>query len=311
MADDAAARADDMEVNEIGPVQPLISSQPSRQCLTWSRVTANRGNVPPPRSGAASVVVKGKLYIFGGYGGGTGRLDDFYSYDLDTGTWEEVQVLSREKPGCRENNGVVISDSSRDIYLFGGYNGVAWLNDLWKFDIESKCWTCIQESSDPSLPEEPEAAVGDVPAAGAQVQGQIPCRRFGYVSVVHGGKFILFGGFDGARWLADMHVFDFKTNTWTQITPRGQLPSARSCPAWAKDDTHLWIHGGYDGMDRKADFFALDLTTYTWTEIPCLGRPPSPRYFHSCCLYSSKLFIYGGYSGSQRLADMYCFDFDT
>lgn len=28
-------------------------------------------SIPPPRSGAASVVVKGRLYMFGGYGGGT------------------------------------------------------------------------------------------------------------------------------------------------------------------------------------------------------------------------------------------------
>ena len=57
-----------------------------------------------------------------GYGGGTGRLDDFYSFSFDTNCWEEVKVLSEEKPGCRENNGVVIGDSSR-VYLFGGYNG--------------------------------------------------------------------------------------------------------------------------------------------------------------------------------------------
>ena len=75
------------------------------------------------RSGAASVVVQGKLFVFGGYGGGTGRLDDFWSFDFETGLWEEVPVLSQEKPGCRENNGVVISDSNRFIYLFGGYNG--------------------------------------------------------------------------------------------------------------------------------------------------------------------------------------------
>jgi len=32
-----------------------------------------------------------------------------------------VNVLSQEKPGPRENNGVVLSDSrSQSIYLFGG-----------------------------------------------------------------------------------------------------------------------------------------------------------------------------------------------
>jgi N-acetylneuraminic acid mutarotase len=290
-------------------------SSPGRQCLTWTRVPVTNQFAPPPRSGAASVVVNGKLYVFGGYGGGTGRLDDFYSFDFESGTWEEVQVLSKEKPGCRENNGVVISDSERKIFLFGGYNGNSWLNDLWEFDIESKRWTCIQESSDPALDaDEANSAVvasGDRPAAGNQVRGKAPSRRFGYVSVVHGGKFVLWGGFDGSRWLNDMYVFDFVTKTWMEIQASGSLPSVRSCPAWAKDDTHVYIQGGYDGMERKADFFACDLATYTWTEMPCLGTPPSPRYFHSCCLYGNKMYLYGGYSGTERLADMHAYDFET
>lgn len=93
-------------------------------CYVWSRMVPPPV-VPPPRSGAASVVVQDKLYIFGGYGGGTGRLDDFWSYSFESGVWEPVVVRSLVKPGCRENNGVVISDdTSRSIYLFGGYNGM-------------------------------------------------------------------------------------------------------------------------------------------------------------------------------------------
>ena len=246
-----------------------------------------------------------------GYGGGSGRLDDFYSFCFESGEWEEVKVLSDEKPGCRENNGVVIGDSSR-VYLFGGYNGTSWLNDLWMFDIDTQRWTCIQESTDPQrVPDETSLALGDAQHAPAGVGGQVPSRRFGYVSVVHNNKFILFGGFDGTRWLNDMHEFDFLTNTWTQITARGSLPSVRSCPAWAKDETHVYIQGGYDGVERKADFFACDLQTYTWTEMPCLGTSPSPRYFHSCCIFGNKMYLYGGYSGNERLADMYAYDFET
>ena len=238
-------------------------------------------------------------------------------------SWEEVQVLSAEKPGCRENNGVVIGDASR-VYLFGGYNGNSWLNDLWMFDIETQRWTCIQESSDPNPPVADNAALGDLHAQGGMNHnennnqilprgsgGVVPSRRFGYVSVVHNNKFVLFGGFDGSRWLNDMYEFDFLTKTWRQIQARGQLPSVRSCPAWAKDDTHVYIQGGYDGVERKADFFACDLATYTWIEMPSRGTPPSPRYFHSCCLYGNKMYTYGGYSGSERLADMYAYDFET
>ena len=95
----------------------------SRQCLTWSKVNTTTGNLPPPRSGAASVVVNGCLYVFGGYGGGTGRQNDLWQYTFASMEWEKVQVLSTEQPGCRENNGAVISDSKNSIYLFGGYDG--------------------------------------------------------------------------------------------------------------------------------------------------------------------------------------------
>lgn len=256
--------------------------------------------------------------MFGGYGGGTGRLDDFYSFDFKTQTWEEVKVVGDEKPGCRENNGV-ISDSSKSIYLFGGYNGSSWLNDLWKFDIESKRWSCIQESSDANQPDNMDLLQSNhngedvevLPGGCLGVRGKIPSRRFGYVSVVHDNKLVLFGGFDGSRWLNDMFVFDFNTKAWIEIHAKGVLPSVRSCPAWAKDDTHVYIQGGYDGVERKDDFFACDLTTYTWTHMPSLGNTPSPRYFHSCCLYGNKMYLYGGYSGSQRLADMHAYDFET
>lgn len=78
-----------------------------------------------------------KSFIPQGYGGGTGRLDDFYSFSFEDNKWEKVEVLSQERPGCRENNGVVIGDREQ-MYLFGGYNGSSWLNDLWRFDIDTK-----------------------------------------------------------------------------------------------------------------------------------------------------------------------------
>mmetsp|Transcript_67271 Transcript_67271/g.194549 ORF Transcript_67271/g.194549 Transcript_67271/m.194549 type:complete len:622 (-) Transcript_67271:341-2206(-) len=286
-----------------------------RQCFKWSRVLLSPDSiVPPPRSGAASVVVAGKLYMFGGYGGGTGRLDDFYSFDFRTQSWEEVKVIGNERPGCRENNGVVISDDSSNIFLFGGYNGTSWLNDLWKFDIEKNKWTCIQESSDVTVAGEMNALDHEsesLQAAASRVRGRKPSQRFGYVSVIHNNKLVLFGGFDGSRWLNDMFVFDFETKAWSEVHARGMLPSVRSCPAWAKDNTHVYIQGGHDGVERKDDFFACDLTTYTWTQMPNFGTVPSPRYFHSCCLYGSKMYLYGGYSGSQRLADMHAYDFET
>ena len=87
--------------------------------------------------------------------------------------------------------------------LFGGYNGSQWLNDLWSFDIASKRWTCIQESSDSdnvSFTDEANV-VGSTAAEGPPVgDGQElgltqnstdrrPSCRFGYVSILHKKKF--------------------------------------------------------------------------------------------------------------------------
>jgi len=127
------------------------------------------------------------------------------------------------------------------MYLFGGYNGSSWLNDLWMFDIDTQQWTCIQDSSD-DLSDELSLALGQAERLRAQAAGG-PSRRFGYVSVVHDNKFVLFGGFDGSRWLNDMFEFDLGTETWKTIEAGGNLPSVRSCPAWAKDDRYVYIHG--------------------------------------------------------------------
>jgi hypothetical protein len=91
----------------------------------------------------------------------------------------------------------IISDSSKLIYLFGGYNGHFWLNDLWVYSIETSMWTCIQESSDPptlngaaALADEAPRLVGAAIGGGLSngVQGLPPSRRFGHVSVVHEGN---------------------------------------------------------------------------------------------------------------------------
>eukprot|EP00611_Tribonema_gayanum_P007104 TRINITY_DN16471_c0_g1_i1.p1 TRINITY_DN16471_c0_g1~~TRINITY_DN16471_c0_g1_i1.p1 ORF type:complete len:513 (-),score=180.22 TRINITY_DN16471_c0_g1_i1:25-1563(-) len=242
------------------------------------------GDVPGPRSGAASVVVGSKMYMFGGYGG-SGRLDDFFEFDFDTRVWRRVEY-SGPGPGVRENNGVV--EYGGKLYLFGGYNGSCWLNDFHEFDLEKRTWRLV-------IPETP----------------LIPAARFGYVSAVHRHYFVLFGGYDGSTWLNDMHRFDFTRGRWEQMPTTGAIPSIRSCPSWCKEGSKVYVFGGYDGVQRMNDFYACDLNTYTWSLIPALGEVPSPRYFHSCAVHGGCMYVFGGYDGTQRLNDMYEHDFET
>mmetsp|Transcript_26361 Transcript_26361/g.85337 ORF Transcript_26361/g.85337 Transcript_26361/m.85337 type:complete len:219 (-) Transcript_26361:1222-1878(-) len=168
---------------------------------------------------------------------GGGRLDDFHCFDLDNTRWSCVEPSSGLTPGMRENNGLI--EFRGKLYLFGGYNGQQWLNDLFSFDLFTKEWHNVDQS------------------------GQPPASRFGYVSVVHNNFFVVFGGYDGSTWLNDMHQYDFETWTWCAVQATGQIPSIRSCPSWCKEGDSVFVFGGYDGVQRMNDLFECNLETHT------------------------------------------------
>lgn len=274
----------------------IYHNKPQPTAKSWEKLHPS-GSIPQARSGAASAVANGKLYVFGGYGGRNSRLDDFHCYDFKSNEWNPVEVRSHITPGCRENNGIVSTDSGQKLILFGGYSGTSWLNDLWVYDISEKTWECVEESSD------------YVPFDLAS--NPRPSRRFGYVSVVHGNKLIIMFGFDGSQWLNDIYEFNFDSLEWQVVISNGDVPSRRSCPAWVKNDHMIYVHGGYNGINRLSDLYSFNIITRSWNRMVCKGNPPSPRYLHSSSLYNGKLFIYAGYSENKRLDDMYIYDLAT
>jgi len=273
-----------------------------------------RSCFPSPRSGAASAVVDDTLYLFGGYGGSC-RLNDFYAYNFQQRSWTEIKAKDGvgERPGVRENNGVMVTDDEgTTLLVFGGYNGRMWLNDLWSYDITSNSWKCLQRCVEEGVRElfegggessndegdgdgdingggGAENAMPPTPAPSRGSEPLVPSARFGYCAAMYQKNFVLFGGYDGSKWLNDTWEFDLNSLNWTLVRAKGKGPSARSCPSYCKDRNSLYVLGGYDGVERKNDFFVCDLSTYTWTEMPNFGAVPSPRYFHSCCLHDKKM----------------------
>uniref|UniRef100_A0A0G4HFZ4 Uncharacterized protein n=1 Tax=Chromera velia CCMP2878 TaxID=1169474 RepID=A0A0G4HFZ4_9ALVE len=74
---DASLAAGPLSVEGAGG--DLLASQPPRR---WKKLEVQGdGELPGERSGAASVVYKDAIYVFGGYGG-AGRLDDLFRYDI-------------------------------------------------------------------------------------------------------------------------------------------------------------------------------------------------------------------------------------
>ncbi|GBG28284.1 Kelch domain-containing protein 10 [Hondaea fermentalgiana] len=254
---------------------------------SWRRLPCV-GDTPGPRSGAASVVLGSKLYVFGGYGGEK-RLDDFYEYCFISRVWRRIELDEprAQTPGPRENNGFVTF--GKCLYLFGGYNGYNWLNDTWEFNTELRSWRLIMAT------------------------GTIPSHRFGFVSVTYENKLILFGGYNGTTWLNDMYALDLATARWTQVEPVGLVPSRRSCPAWVQRRHSIFMFGGYDGVERKNDLWEFRIRESRWVEIKTAdeGYRPIGRYFHACGIHGDLFYVFGGYQGAQRLNDMHQFSFTT
>ena len=255
----------------------------------WTAVKFS-GQAPSPRSGAASVVHNNKLYIFGGYGGGSGRMGDFHVFDFETFAWSRVEHEGDYTPGVRENNGVVAIKNC--LYLYGGYNGFHWLTDLNEFNLDTRRWRRLGGSSSKNA-------------------SKSPGPRFGFVSVAYRNSLIVWGGYDGTTWLNDGYQFDLDRMEWSPMRFQGDVPSIRSCPSWARYRDSVFVLGGYDGVARLADMFELRLDTNVWSQVRAQGTPPSPRYFHASVVFESSLFCFGGYTGGERLNDLHEYNLTT
>ncbi|AFZ81224.1 kelch domain-containing protein [Theileria equi strain WA] len=137
---------------------------------TWTKVKLD-GFIPPPVRGHSTAFYHQEVYMFGGFNGDE-PFNTFYVYNLRSCTWgiQDVYYESSSISKRQRCSMVQVGDS---LYIFGGFNGKHWLNDLHTIKYQS-----IQAShSDDSL------------AALAKNLGQFMNNsRFSDVSISAAGK---------------------------------------------------------------------------------------------------------------------------
>lgn len=138
---------------------------------------------PPPQArNAQTVTVVGKkLFLFGGHSGNR-HLRDLNVLDTTTMSWSQPSVSGAPPPGLRGHTANLIGHK---IFLFGGYDGRGRSNDLFLLDTETMTWD--------------HPPVTDMTPAG---------RQRHTACVVGSKKLFVLGGFDGFKWLNDLHVLD-------------------------------------------------------------------------------------------------------
>lgn len=184
----------------------------------WECLKPN-GDVPPRRTGHASVTYKDKIYVFGGTDGQY-HYNDTWCYDIATNTWKELSCIGYI-PVPREGHAACLVDDV--MYIFGG-RGVDGkdLGDLASFKITNQRWYMFAN------------------------MGPSPSGRSGHAMSTFQNKVVVLGGesFTGAKPddPATLHVLDtakikYPTDNASQIknpaTSQAQKPGAPAVPGAA------------------------------------------------------------------------------
>ena len=263
---------------------------------TWTNLNPS-GDVPHKRSGQSMIYNPdtGKVILFGGCPGATlegstvteqkyTAFNDTWAYDPAANTWTNLEP-SGDVPSAREQYSMAYDSGTGKVIVFGGYDPKTGygLADTWAYDPAANTWTNLKPS-------------GDVPPA-TIFQSMIYDAR--------DKKVILFGGIGADRILNDTWAYDPATNTWTNLNPSGDVPSARDAHTMVYDSANgrVILFGGDTGRTDTSvspnDTWAYDPSANKWTERSPLGDVPSGRSDYSIAYDSGagKVILFGGVGG--------------
>jgi len=251
---------------------------------TFSRPNI-KGTVPN-FSRHTSVLIKDRIFIFGGFDG-FGTNFDLAVFDPVNYSWTTVDKsqVNGTCPASRTNHAAAAVGSK--MFLFGGNNNsesgaYQVLGDFHCLDTETMTWS------------QPETT-GDKPTA-----------RSGHCMTAIGSKLYLFGGGvwnETNGWVekyTDIHVLDTETMQWSKPATTGTIESSTFAISFAVG-RFLFVFGG--GSKPKHcvtnDLYVLDTTSFNWSTpvVNDAENKPQPRDMGTACIVNNTVYLMGGYAG--------------
>ena len=110
--------------------------------------------------------------------------------------------------------------------------------------------------------------VYDVPTDSWRAVSPLPEPRCAYALAAAEEKLYLFGGWDGARYVATAYVYDPQADAWTAGTP---MEMERGFAAAAPLQGHLYVVGGHNGERELTTCTVYDPDAKTWEECASLA----------------------------------------
>src|SRR6185295_7172855 len=128
-------------------------------------------------------------------------------------------------------------------------------------------------------------------------------------AAVFGGKLYVIGGYTKSLlnvWqpLNTVHVYDPKTNSWSERTP---MPTARGALAVVELGGKLYAFGGYDQSHNIGTLEVFDPVTDSWSTKAAL---PTPRDHLTAAAVGNRIYVIGGrlngsYSKNLAVTEVY------
>ena len=193
----------------------------------------NGSQIPVDLSGPGTVVLDGKIFVFGGNSHGQ-TLNTTYIYDPTTDTWTRGADMptGRAGPAAAAYNG--------GIYVFGGkvVETNEFLNVNEVYDPASNTW---------------------------ETKTPMPTARQRHVALTVGDRIYVIGGFDGNQLYAINEVYDPEADKWetktSMFTPRDRL-------AGVVYGGYIYcIGGGQSGFSTVDANERYDPKTDTWERL--------------------------------------------
>ena len=134
----------------------------------------------------------------------------------------------------------------------------------------------------------------------------LPCARCGHSMCVYRQQLVLFAGFDGKKWLNDLHLLNTAVLVWEQPKVCGLSPAPRQYHAAATLADCMYVYGGFSGATWLRDFHVLDFLAMRWTALQ-LAVPLPGKEGHLFEAVGNELYCFGGWDGTA-VRDLHCFD---
>lgn len=294
---------------------------------------------PPARWGHSMAYDRGQkgMVLFGGRGASS-QLDDIWTYNSTQNDWRKEGPTSH--PSARYDASMAFVPDTGQTVLYGGQRinfsaSVSYrLNDLWTYDHGKGSWSqklppCPDGSYGAAMAY--DASIGETILFGGQdstatarqdtcsydmVNGkwtfrntgiEPPARSMGAMAYdsVHGVS-VLFGGYDGSRYLNDTWTYNGSSNIWMKVYPP-KSPSVRAGHAMVYDRARglIVLFGGYNWSDGpyvlNSETWTFDAGTEQWTNRTAATRPPARR-LHAMAYDTANAVtvLFGGIDSNQE-----------